>query len=335
MTVRSPRAGRGQRRPNVQRRFLIATAVLGACSAGVFAQEYPTKGIRVIVPFTPGAGNDTQGRLLARYFQESMGQSVIVDNRPGAAGNLGAEIVARSPADGYTLLFTTATIAANATLRKSATFDPLRDLAPISLVSIAPQFLIVHPSMPVRSVKDLVVLCKKNPGRLNAGSSGSGSSIHIAIELFSQLAGVKVTHVPYKGGVQAFQAVLTGEVDFNFQGAVLSLPAMRAGKVRGLAVTTPRPSAAAPDVPTVASFLPGFESVNWFGLYAPAGTPTAIVARLNAETLKALTTPQTLDLLSREGIEPIGSTPAELGTYLQNDIARTAKLIKAANIHVE
>jgi tripartite-type tricarboxylate transporter receptor subunit TctC len=301
----------------------------------VWAQEYPTKVVRIIVPFTPGAGNDTQARLLARSFQESMGQSVLVENRPGAAGTLGAELAAKAAADGYTLLFTTATLAANATLRKSATFDPIRDLAPISLVSISPQFLIVHPSMPVQSVKELVALCRKNPGKLNAGSSGSGSSIHIAIELFSQLAAVKVTHVPYKGGTQAFQAVLAGEVDFNFQGAVLSLPAMRAGKVRGLAVTTAKPSAAAPDVPTVASYLPGFESVNWFGLYAPAGTPAPVVAKLNAETVRALQAPQTREVLSREGIEPIGSTAAELAAYLRNDIERTAKLIKAANIQVE
>jgi tripartite-type tricarboxylate transporter receptor subunit TctC len=319
----------------VRYKLLIATALIASCAVNASGQEYPTKVIRVIVPFTPGAGNDTQGRLLGRYFQESMGQGVVVENRPGAAGTLGAELVARAPADGYMLLFTTATLAANATLRKSPTFDPLRDLAPISLVSIAPQFLIVHPSMPVHSVRDLVALCQKNPGKLNAGSSGSGSSIHLAIELFSQLAGVKVTHVPYKGGTQAFQAVLAGEVDFNFQGAVVSLPAMRAGKVRGLAVTTAKPSAAAPDVPTVASVLPGFESVNWFGLYAPVGTPVAIVAKLNAETVKALKAPQTRELLLREGIEPIGSTAPELATYLRNDVERTAKLIKAANIQVE
>lgn len=316
-------------------RLLIVITVVASSVGTSFAQEYPAKSIRIVVPFTPGAGSDMQARLVARKLQESMGQTVIVDNRPGAAGMLGAEVVAKAPSDGYTLLFTTAALAANVTLRKTPAFDPVRDLAPISLVSVAPQFLIVHPSLPVRSVRELVALAKKHPGKLNAGSSGSGSSIHLAIELLKQLAGVNVTHVPYKGGVQAFQAVLSGEVDFNFQGAVVSLPAMRAGKVRGLAVTTTKRSPAAPDVPTVASFVPGFESVNWFALFAPAATPSPVVTKLNAEIVKAMRAPEVRELLSREGIEPIGSTAPELVTFFHNDVERTAKLIKAANIKIE
>ena len=315
--------------------LLIGAALMASFAASSPAQEYPTKVVRVVVPFTPGAGNDMQARLVSRKFQEAMGQTFIVDNRPGAAGMLGAELVAKSPADGYTLLFTTASLAANVTLRKTAAFDPLRDLGPISLVSVAPQFLIVHPSLPVRSVKELVALARQNPGKLNAGSSGSGASIHLAIELFKQLAGVDVTHVPYKGGAQALQAVMSGEIDFNFQGAVPALPVIRAGKVRGLAVTTAKRSAAAPDLPTVASFIPGFESVNWFALFAPAGTPAPIVNKLSAETAKALSAPEIRELMSREGIDPIGSTPPELATYFQKDVERTAKLIKAANIKVE
>ena len=319
----------------MQYKLHIAAALIASAAATSPAQEYPTKVVRMVVPFTPGAGSDMQARLVARKFQESMGQTVIVENRPGAAGNLGAEVVGKAPADGYTLLFTTAALAANATLRKSPAFDPVRDLGPISLVSVAPQFLVVHPSLPVRSVKELVALARKNPGKLNAGTSGAGSSNHLAIELFKQLAGVNVTYVPYKGGAQVFQAVLSGEVDFNFQGAVTSLPAIRAGKVRGLAVTTAKRSAAAPDLPTVASFLPGFESVNWFALFAPAGTPAVIMNKLSAETAKALKAPEIRELLLREGIEAIGSTAPELGTYFRNDVERTAKLIKAANIKIE
>jgi tripartite-type tricarboxylate transporter receptor subunit TctC len=313
----------------------IVAALMASSAASVLAQEYPTRAIRIVVPFTPGAGSDTQARLVARKLQESMGQPVIVDNRPGAAGTLGAELVAKTAADGYTLLFATAAIAANATLRKTPSFDPMRDLEPISLVSVTPQFLIVHPSLPVRSVKELVALARQNPGKLNAGSSGSGSAIHLAIELLKQLAHINVTHVPYKGGAQAFQALLSGEVDFNFHGALVALPPMRAGKVRGLAVTTTKRVAAAPDVPTVASSLPGFESVNWSALFAPAGTAAAVVNRLNAETAKALTAREIRELLSREGIEPIGSTAAELGTFFRNDVQRTATLLKAANIKVE
>ena len=316
-------------------KLLIAAALIASSAAISLAQEYPAKAIRIVVPFTPGAGTDAQARLIARKFQESMGQSVIVDNRPGAAGHLGAELAAKSPPDGYTLLFTSASLAANATLRKTPAFDAVRDLGPVSLVSVAPHFLIVHPSLPVRSVKELVALARKNPGKLNAASSGSGTSNHLAIELFKQLGGVDVTNVPYKGGAQVFQAVLSGEVDFNFQGAVAALPAIRAGKVRGLAVTTARRSAAAPDLPTVASFLPGFEAVNWFALFAPAGTPAAIVNKLSAETAKALKATEIRELLMREGIEPLGSTGPELGTYFHNDVERTAKLIKAANIKVE
>ena len=319
----------------MQHNLLIAAALVASSAATALAQEYPAKPIRIIVPFTPGAGNDMQARLVGRKFQESMGQAVIVDNRPGAAGTLGAELAAKSPPDGYTLLFTTAAIAANATLRKTPAFDPVRDLVPVSLVSVAPLFLIVHPSLPVRSVKELVALARKNPGKLNAGSSGVGSANHLAIELFKQLAGVNVAYVPYKGGAQVFQAVLSGEVDFNFQGAVAAVPAIRAGKVRGLAVTTGRRSAAAPDLPTVATFIPGFEAVNWFAIFAPAGTPAPIVHKLSAETAQALKAPEIRELLLREGIDPIGSTPPELGTYFRNDVERTARLIKAANIKVE
>jgi tripartite-type tricarboxylate transporter receptor subunit TctC len=290
---------------------------------------------RIIVPFSPGAGTDITARMLARKLHESLGQPFIVENRPGAAGMLGAELVARAPADGYTLLFGTAALSVNATLRKSSAFDLFRDLAPITLVSISPQFLIVHPSMPARSVKELVALARKNPGKLNVGSTGNGSSSHLAIEMFSYMAGVKVVHVPYKGGAPAGTALLSGELDFYFQGAIAALANMRSGRVRALAVTSRSRSTAAPEVPTLHSYYPGYESVNWFSLFAPTGTPPAIISKVSAEVRKALKTPEVLEMLSREGVESVGSTPAELGEYLRSEVERYAKIIKIAKLQPE
>lgn len=319
----------------LQYRLFIVAALLLSPPIVAIAQEYPVKPVRIVVPFPPGAGNDTQARLLAKKINESTGQPVLVDNRAGVNGQLGAEYVAKSPADGYTLLFTSAGLAANATLRKRADFNPLTDLSSVTLFSVAPQFLIVHPSVPVTSVKELVALARKNPGKLNAGSSGSGAANHLAIEMFKQMAGVSVTHIPYKGGGPALTAVLSGEVDLNFQGAIAALPHIRSGKVRALAVTTAKKSSAAPELPTMNTFFPDYESANWFAVFAPGGTPAAVIAKINAESVKALKSTEVRELLRKEGIEPVGNTSQEMTAYLKREVDRAAQVIKAGNLQVE
>ena len=298
-------------------------------------QDYPTKGIRIVVPFPPGAGNDVQARLLGKKFTEAMGQPVVVDNRPGANGLIGAESVAKSQPDGYTLLFTSAGLAANVTLYKRTGFDPLKDLVGVTLFSIGPHFLVVHPSVPAKSVKDLAAIARKNPGKLNAGSNGSGASNHLAIEMFKQLAGVDVTHIPYKGGAPNMNAVLAGEVDFAFLGATTALPQIRAGRLRGLAVTSSKPSSAAPHLPTMSSAYPGYEYVNWYALFAPAGTATAIMDKLSSEARKALKSSDVRNLLTAEGIEPAGTTPTEMAAFFKREVERSAELIKRAGLKVE
>jgi tripartite-type tricarboxylate transporter receptor subunit TctC len=317
--------------------FLCAAAgAVAACaSAPAASQAYPVKTVRIVVPTTPGGGTDTQARLLARTFQETMGQQFVVDNRGGASGIIGADLVAKSPPDGYTLLLTTAYLATNVSLFKKLPFDALKDLAPVGQISYAPQFLIVHPSVPAKSLKEFVALAKKNPGQLNAGSSGNGSANHLAVEMLKQAAGINVVHIPYKSGAPAMTALITGEVSFTFTGGVTALPFIRSGQVRALAVSSLKPSSAMPDVPTVASVYPGFESANWYALFAPAGTPPAAINRLSAELVKAVKTREIRDFLTREGAEPVGSTPQELGSYFRREVDRYAKVIRAGNIQAE
>ena len=316
---------------------LIALIALSALWAPltIHAQTYPARTVRIVVPTAPGAGSDTQARLIAKRFTDSMGQPFVVDNRAGASGVIGAELVVRAPADGYTLLFGTAQIPVSMLLLKKAPFDFARDLAPISQVSFAAQVLMAHPSVPVRTVQALVALAKKNPGKLNAGSSGNGTANHMAIELLKLATGISVTHVPYRSGAPSIAALIGGETDFAFSGAVTALPHVRSGKVRGLAVTSTKRASAAPNLPTLDSIYPGYESANWYALFAPAGTPAAIINKLHAETISALKAPEIRDFITGEGAELVGSTPAELGAYLRREIERYARVIKAANIRVE
>ena len=320
--------------PSTVWRCCTAATVIAACGA-THAQNYPTRTARVIVPASPGGGSDMQARLLAKKFSEGLGQSFVVDNRPGASGVIGTELVARAPADGYTLLFGTAQIAVSTLLLKKKPYDMARDFAGISLVSSAAQFMSVHPSVPARSVKEFVALAKKNPGKLNGGSSGTGSANHLALEMFKQAAGIQVTHVPYRSGGPSIASVMSGETDFNFSGAVTALPHIRSGKVRGLAVTSRERSAVAPDLPPLASIFPGYESANWYALFAPAGTPAAIVGRLHAETLGALKSTEMREFMASEGAEVVGSSPAELAAYVQREMERYTRVIKAANISID
>ncbi|HWI13144.1 MAG TPA: tripartite tricarboxylate transporter substrate binding protein [Burkholderiales bacterium] len=307
-----------------------------ALPAAHAADSWPSKPVRIIVPFGASGGTDIQGRLLSKKFYESMGQTFVVDNRPGAGGLIGAEIVAKqSPPDGYTVLFTTASLSVNVSLYKKIAFDPVKDLAPVSWVSSVPLVLVAHPSVPARNVKELIALIKKRAGKMNAGSNGSGTTSHLSIEMLKQLAGVDVAHIPYKGGGPAIAALISGEVDFEFGTALSTKPHIQSGKVRAYAVTTAKPSKAFPNLPTMASLYPGFESDNWYAMFMPAGTPADVIAKLHAEIVKALKSPDVLEFMSKEGGEPVASTPEELAAYFKREVEKYAKVIKAGNIRVE
>lgn len=306
------------------------------CSATLSAaQTYPVKPIRIVVPVQPGGGLDPQARLLGRKFHESMGQPVVVENRPGANGMLGTEYVAKSPADGHTLLCAAASLASAVTLYRNLPFDVQRDLAPVSQLSSNAQFLIVHPSLPVGSLRDFIALAKKHGGKLNAASGGTGTANHLVLEMFKQRAGFQATHIPYKGSGPATIALMSGEVDFSFAGAISMIPHMRSGKVKALAVSSPSPYRLAPALPTLASLYPGFESVNWYAIFAPAATPAALIDKLGLEIIAALKSPEMRDFMLKEGADAVGSTPREFTAYLKREIERYANVIQAANIRVE
>lgn len=312
---------------------LAVAGIMTGMAATATAQNYPNKAVRVVVPFGPGGGTDIQGRLLGKKFYESMGQTFIVDNRAGAGGLIGAELVAKANPDGHTILFTTASLSVNVSLYKKIPFDPIKDLQPISWVSSVPLVLSVHPSVQANSVRDLVELAKKRS--LNAASNGSGTTSHLSIEMLKQYAGVNATHVPYKGGGPAMTATVSGEVDFTFATALTAQSLIKAKKIKGLAVTTFRKSSAFPDLPTMASLYPGYETDNWYAMFFPAGTPRAMVTKMNAEIVKALRSPEVRDFIVKEGGDPVGSTPEQLATYYAREINKYAKVIKIGNVQPE
>ena len=298
-------------------------------------QAFPVKPMRIVVPVAPGGGLDPQARLLGKKFQESMGQSVVTENRPGANGMIGAEHVAKSPADGYTLLCAAASMASAVTLYKNLLFDLQRDFAPVSQISSNAQFLIAHPSLPVGTMKDFITLAKKQGGKMNAASGGTGTANHLVLEMFKQRAGFQATHIPYKGSGPATIALMSGEVDFSFAGVITMIPHMRSGKVKALAVTSPTPSRLAPALPTLASLYPGFESVNWYAIFAPAATPAVLVNKLGGDITAAIKSADMRDLMLKEGADPVGSTPQEFTAYFKSEVTRYALVIQAANIRVD
>jgi tripartite-type tricarboxylate transporter receptor subunit TctC len=320
--------------------FIVSTTLYTFCataqnSSTSSGQAFPIKPMRIIVPVQPGGGLDPQARLLGRKFQESMGQPVVIENRPGANSMLGTEYVAKSSADGYTLLCAAASLASAVTLYKNLSFDLQKDLAPISQISSNTQFLIAHPSLPAASLKDFIALAIRQNGKMNAASGGTGTANHLVLEMFKQRAGFQATHIPYKGSGPATIALMSGEVDFSFAGAISMIPHLRSGKVKALAVTSPMPTRLAPTLPTLASLYPGFESVNWYAIFAPAATPAAIVNKLGAEIAAAIKSPEMRDFMIREGADPVGSTPQDFAAYFRREVERYAKVIQAANIRVE
>jgi tripartite-type tricarboxylate transporter receptor subunit TctC len=315
---------------------LVALAMLGAATAGL-AQVYPVKPIRLVLPYPPGGGSDTIARPLAQKMSEGLGQQVVVENRGGAGGNIGMEAVARSASDGYTLVFAlTAQLAVNPGLYPKLPYDPIRDYAPITLLGSGGYILVVHPSLPVKSVKELVAFAKARPGQIAYSSSGNGSGGHLAVELFNNMAGIRMLHVPYKGGGPALMDMIAGQVQLLFATQLASWPHVQSGRIRALAVSTAKRPASLPNLPTVAEAgVPGFDAGVWYAVLAPAGTSREIVMRLNGEIARVLSQPDYRNLLVSNTIDPIGSPPEELARTIKSEIAKWAKVIKDAGVRVD
>jgi len=306
------------------------TVISIGAAAQVQAQDYPARPIRIILPFSPGGGTDLLARLLAQRFHESLGQAVTVDNRAGAGGNIGADLTAKSPPDGYTLMLSTASLTVNVTLYPKLPFDARKDLVAIAQVASSPLVLTMHPSVPARSVKELVELSKKAKGGLNYASGGNGTTSHLAGVLLQQTSGMQLTHVPYKGAGAQMTAQISGEAELGFSVVISALPHLRTGKLRALAVTTKRKSSALPELPTVDSTYPGFDIDNWYGFFAPAATPATVVSRIHAEVVKSLQHPDVKAFMQREGAEPVGSSPAEFTAFFSREIDKFAKIVKSS-----
>ena len=305
--------------------------------AGVPAQGYPAKTVRMIVPFPPGGPTDAVGRVMAQQLTAALGQQVIVDNRPGAGGTIGAAAAAKSPADGYTLFFaTTSTFSIAPSLYSNPGFDPARSFAPISQLVTAPFLVVVHPAVPARSLQELVKLARARPGQFNFGSGGSGTPPHIAGEMFKTAAGVDIVHVPYKGIAAAVIDLYTGQMQVMFEQLLPLQQHLQAGKLRALAVASARRHPQLPNVPTSAEAgLPGYEVTAWFGLAAPAGTPAEIIRRLNAEVLKALQSRELRDALSNQGLSAAGSSPEEFAAFIASEAARWSRAVKTSGAKVD
>ena len=313
------------------KRALLAGLGALSLSAATFAQ-YPNKPIKIIVPFLAGGTTDIMARAVAADLQKAFGQAVVVENRAGAGGNIGADAVAKSAPDGYTFLMgTVGTHAINMALYTKMPYDAVKDFAPVSLVAAVPNILVATPSFPVNSVKELIDLAKKEDGKLTFASSGSGTSIHLSGELFKQLAGVQMTHVPYKGSSAALPDVMSGQVNVMFDNAPSVMPHIKGGKLKAIAVTSSKRAPALPNVPTIAeSGLPGFEASSWFGLLAPAGTPKEIVEKVSVQIQKMLQTPEMKERLASQGADGVGNTPEQFAAHIKTEIDKWAKVVKAS-----
>lgn len=300
------------------------------------ADAYPTRPIRLIVAYPPGGGTDIVGRMMAQKLPETLGQNVVIDNRGGATGTIGTDLAAHANPDGYTLLMgNVAPNAINVSLFKKLPYDPVRDFAPVSLVAITPNILVVNPGVPVKSVNDLIALAKAKPGTLNFPSSGVGSSSHLAGELFKILAKVDMVHVPYKGGGPALVDTISGQMQIMFATMPAAMPHVKSGKVRPVAVTTEKRSQAMPELPTISETIKGYEAATWYGMLAPAGTPRALVSRLHEAVVKTLAAPDMRERLGAQGFEPVGNTPAEFAAYIKSEIAKWGRVIRDAGIKPE
>jgi tripartite-type tricarboxylate transporter receptor subunit TctC len=313
----------------------LALALVAFCGAAFAQGAYPNKPVKLIDPYAPGGSTSTVSRLISQKFQDVAGQAMVVDYKPGAASNIGADFVAKSPADGYTLLIAASSLAINPSLYPKMPYDPVKDLAPVAMLIRAPNVLAVHPSLPVKNVAELIEYARANPGKLNYGSSGNGATNHLAMELFKTMAKVEIQHVPFKGGGEAIAALVSGQVQVLFNPATTIVPQHAGGRVRMLAVGSDH-RVNGLDLPTISeSGLKGFESSVWFGLFAPAGTPASVLGKLNTDVNRILQDKQVDDTLVRAGFEPVGGTAEDLRRTMAEDVDRWARVIKAANVKID
>lgn len=305
-------------------------------AAPAWAQTWPAKPVRIVVPFPAGGPTDIVSRVIAPELSKALGQQVIVENRGGAGGMIATEQIAKAAPDGYTLLMgTIGGIAVAMSLNPNRGYDTLRDFAPITQSVTVTNILVTHPSVPAKSVKDLLALAKSSPGRLNYASSGNGTVTHLAGELFKLLGKVDITHVPYKGGAPALTALVSGEVDLSYENSLIITPHIRSGKVKAIAVTGTRRSQLLPELPTIGETLAGYSASGWYGLFAPAATPKTVIARLNGEVVKILRMPEVVQRLSGQGAEPAGNTPEEFAAFVRGEIDKWANLVKAAKMKTD
>ena len=312
---------------------LLLAAVALLVSASASAQQYPSGPIRIVVPFTAGGGTDILARLIAQKLNESWGQPVVVENRPGASGTVGTAFVAKSPPDGHTLLIVPAGYAGNPGLYKKLPYDHTRDLAPVSWLASGPLTLVVHPSLPVKSVKELIAFARTRPGEINFGSSGAGTLPHLSAELFNSMSGIKMEHIPYKGAGAAVTDVMAGRVPIYFMNILQSVSLIKAGKLRALGVTPPERTPIAPEIPSIAEAgLKGYDMTNWYGLLAPSATPRETIVKLNAEVVRILKLPELTSRLADDGMTVVASSPERFAEFLARETDKFTKVIEAAGI---
>ena len=315
------------------KRALLIFAIAALWHGATGAQNYPTAPLRMVVPFPPGGGTDILARLLAQRLNEAWGQPAVVDNRPGAGGTVGTGSVAKTTADGHTMLIVPAGFAAYSSLYKQLPFDPARDLAPVSRLAAGPLVLVVHPSLPAKTVKELIAFARKHPGEINFGTSGAGTLPHLSAELFNSMSGTKMTHIPFRGAGAAVTDVMAGRVPVYFMNVLQAVSLIRSGRLRALGVTTPERSAIAPEIPAIAEAgLPGFDMTNWYGLLVPAATPRAVVVKLQQETTRILNLPELRARLAQDGMTVVASTPGQFAQFLARETAKYAKVIEVAGI---
>ncbi len=311
--------------------LVLACSQLGLLAPVIEAAEYPTRAVRIVVPFSAGGGLDTTARLTSPILSAGLGQTMIVDNRPGAGGTIGTVVVAKAPPDGYTLLIVSNSFTINASLYRKPGYDPIKDFEPVTALASYMLYVVRHPVLPARSIKELIALAKSHPGAVNFASAGHGTTTHMAGELLADMAGVKMTHVPYKGSAPSLTAVVGGEVTLSFA-STAALPYVSAGRLALLAVTGSKRSPRFPKVPTVAETLPGYEATGWHALFAPAGTPAAIVTRLNETVVKGFKQPEVMALFEKRELDQAAGPPEALAALVRSDVARWAKVIKSAGI---